>query len=242
MKKDAVKVNFSMSYGDLYNLCIEKAAFVKRDLAEFENFGITDLQLISFQEKAEMFAAYPSDNELLSAQVRATAEKIAKAEELKDAIRLMIFRLKLLHANQGIILQDVKVKDLSRLNDGNLYLVASRIYRVIKQYAENLKAFKLDALQIEDFGRLIDAFKIAIEKQDIAISQREIATSERIERANNLYNWVQMICSIGKQIWYTRDKTRYNDFLIYEQILVPEDETMVETPENETFPYSELAV
>lgn len=95
MKKQEVTRVFKFADALLITKGKEKIAFMRRDVSEFTNFGITATQITELENSLNTFSETVTDIEALSDQVQLTAIKDAKAEKLRVAIRSLMMRVEL---------------------------------------------------------------------------------------------------------------------------------------------------
>ena len=87
MKKPSVVRLYNFSDATLVTTGKEKIAFMRRDAAAFTPFGVTAALVTSLETAINVFSNSITDIETVSNQTGVTANKDAKADQLRVAIR-----------------------------------------------------------------------------------------------------------------------------------------------------------
>ena len=95
MKKKQVMRTYNFSDAKLITLAGEKIAFIRRDILDFNKYGVVDTMIDALELKVTAFSDFDTDVESLTNQTTATALKDGKAEEVKIAIRSVMSRAEL---------------------------------------------------------------------------------------------------------------------------------------------------
>ena len=97
MKKNEVFRAYNFSDGKLITLTNEKIAFMRRDAAQFLDFGVTTIMVNQLETEVMQFSDTATDIELVSDQTDVTSNKDAIAANLADAIRDVMSRVVLVY-------------------------------------------------------------------------------------------------------------------------------------------------
>src|SRR3954469_5323724 len=104
-------------------LCIRSKSlisFIKRDAAQFLDFGITDESTDDYMAAIDAFSELPDDAEITSSQAEATQLKDAAAEALRIAIRNIMGRVQLKFGNRSARYKQFGTSLLSVQTDAEL--------------------------------------------------------------------------------------------------------------------------
>ena len=105
--------------------------------------------------------------------------------------------------------------------------VCSSDLKVAGDYLSDLSAQGLTQAMIDS----LDAEAQSMEDEMNNIAEREairdIKTQERVDKGNELYDFVASYCEIGKIIWQDVDEAKYNDYVIY-----PASQSSLSKPQN----------
>ena len=212
---DTTARNFSMSYGELIGICSGVYGFMQRDASEFLLYGVSATTISDFNDVLQDFIDLPQDQELEALEINKTFVKNERANELRIMLRPFATRAKLVFGDNDGIYNMFHKKDLSRLNDQDLYLFAKVVHDSSEEYLTELTPVGMTQDMIDDLGALILSFYNAMFAQGQAIANRDNAAKERVEKANELYALLTRYCEIGKSIWYETNEAKYNDYIIY---------------------------
>lgn len=67
--------------------------------------------------------------------------------------------------------------------------------------------------------RILDActeFEKSMNIQQDKLHDRDIAVERRVDQGNKIYDEPIVLCDIGKDIWVERDRTKYDQYCLYE--------------------------
>lgn len=215
MPKPSATPDFLFSLDALIQISGQKRNFIQRDAVAFADFGVNQLSITSLQNKIDALANYPTDDELTGDQVTATQEKDALAEQVRNAIRLIMTRVINQFGEDSGKYRKFGTKGLVQMTDFALSKCARTVERSATSLLAELADTGLTANQITALDTLRHTFDLAIEKQEDTISDRDIASEERISLANSLYADLVKLCNTGKSIWATTNEAKYNDYVLY---------------------------
>ena len=206
---------FSMSYGELIGICSNVYGYMQRDAAEFLLYGITATNISDFNAKIEAFYNYPQDQEYEAGVKRTTKIKNELANALRIELRAYNTRAKLIYdADSGTYNLFYK-KDMSKLNDRDLFLFAELVKESSEEHLTELAKAGLTQAMIDELAALNTSFYDAMFAQSQSIANRDNAANERVKMSNELYDLLIKYCEVGKNIWYEVNEAKYNDYVIY---------------------------
>jgi hypothetical protein len=216
MKKKIASFAFNISLPVFIVLARAKTGFMRRDLVEFQKYGLTEAILTAIDTMTTEFEAIPTDEELLGDQVIATQEKDAQALKVKEILGSIMTRAANKFGAESGKYRKFGVWEISTLDGGKLSYTASRALRVAKGYLTELESEGLTQAILTDFEAMIQTYNTKLGVQEDAISNRDIASENRAEKANAIYRLISKHCETGKQIWASTNEAKYNDYVIYD--------------------------
>lgn len=221
---------FNFSYDRLIEIGEEKLGFMRRDAAEFGNYGVDAAKMDAFETQIEKFADLPTDDELEGEQLEKAEERDATRRALEDYLRDEIYsRARARYGEQSAKYRRFgRNKDLSRMSDSQLESAARKAIRTCTELKDELAGRGLTDAIIEELATTYGKFDKAEAAHDTSISDRDIATESRARAANALYAILVSYCDTGKAIWQSKSEAKYNDYVIYN--------TPSGTPEEEETP------
>jgi hypothetical protein len=215
MKKQGIVRLYNLSDANLIQKGKEKIAFIRRDKAAFEVFGITSAMINAFENAIVVFSETVTDIEARSDQMMITQARNEKAEALRTAIRNLMGRVQLQFGLKSARYKKFGADRLSKQPKGKLFLTGRTVVLVGTAYLPELAANGVTTTMLTDITALCDAFENLIIEQKISIAQRNIIQENRVIAGNMLYATLVRYTAIGLAIWETTDVAKYNDYVLY---------------------------
>ncbi len=216
MKKQAINRQYNYPDASLYVQCVERIKYARRDLRYFEQYGYTLEKLKQFYSKCEQFQSLPDDDELIGDQMLTTEKKNNAAEMLKSSIRSVMTRVALKFSNRSGRYRKFGTSKMGDMSDPQLLFCGRRVARVARQQLPLLAETGLNENHIGKVIESCKAFENALHIQQDKIAERDIAVERRTEKGNELYQELVALCNVGKDIWAERDKSKYENYTLYE--------------------------
>ena len=214
-KKENLRL-FNFSDSKLATLTAEKLAFMRRDADAFLNFGLTELDFVALENQVIAFENLETDGEALGTQTMATADKEVKAEELRVAIRGIMFRVVLKYKENSATYRKFGTEALAQQSDAELLLVAKRVVRTATELLPELAPHGVTAVMLTNIIALKEAVENLVVDMKMKMSDREIKQENRVVAANAIYSNLVRYANTGLAIWATTNVAKYNDYVIYE--------------------------
>ncbi len=216
MKKQYLNRNYNMQDADLYLQAMERLRYAHRDLAEFEKYGFSIERIKALHAQVEMFRNLPDDDELLGDQMTATERKDSAAHELRVAIRGVMTRVAMKYHDKTGRYRKFGTSKLSDMSDPQLLFCGRRVVRVARQLFDLLDGTGLNDNQIQRVLNACTDLENALNVQQDRIHDRDISVELRIEKGNQIYQELVVLCDIGKDIWAETDRKKYEQYCLYE--------------------------
>lgn len=215
MKKSSVSRLYKFSDANLVTTTKEKIAFMRRDVTAFAPFGITAALVTGLETATNAFSNTITDIEAVNNQTQVTANKDAKAEQLRVAIRAVMARVELQFGTTSAKYKKFGTDKLSQQSDADLLITGKRVVRVGTEFLTALAANGLTAAMLTAITTLCNEFETLIIDHKVKIGERDIMQEDRVEAGNTIYTTLVKYTSIGLSIWETSDVAKYNDYVIY---------------------------
>lgn len=216
MKKQSVNREYNFPDSDLYIQCMERIQYINRDEKEFESYAYTAQKIDAFKALCQGFSDLPDDDELIGNQMEATNKKNDAKEKLKTTIRSVMTRVASKYNTRSGHYRKFGTIKMNDMSDPKLLLCGRRVVRVATKLLDFLVETGLRQPHIDAVQQAAGAFENAIHIQQDKISDRDIAVEKRIELGNELYRELVLVCNIGKDIWAESNKSKYENYTIYE--------------------------
>ncbi|UPT69737.1 MAG: hypothetical protein M0D53_11290 [Flavobacterium sp. JAD_PAG50586_2] len=218
MRKPNVVRIYKHSDGTLVTKGLEKVAYMLRDKTQFEQYGITTNLMNDLKALIDSFSNRLTDVEALGDQTNVTANKDAKAEELRTAIRDVMARVVLVFPFGTPKYKKFGTDTLSQQSDSELLLTAKRVVRVGTEFLPDLSENGLTAAMLTAITTLSEEFADLIVDMHIEIGNRDIEQEDRVEAGNTIYTILVKYTNTGQSIWETSDVAKFNDYVLYNTI------------------------
>ncbi len=216
MKKQSINREYNFPDADLYAQCKERIQYIKRDQKEFESYAYADSKIKHFEQLCKRFSDLPDDDELIGNQMEATSKKNDAKEKLKTAIRSVMTRVASKYNTRSGHYRKFGTIKMNDMSDPKLLLCGRRVVRVSNKLLDFLAETGLRQPHIDAVQKAAAAFENTIHIQQDKVSDRDISVEKRIELGNELYRELVLVCNIGKDIWAENNKTKYENYTIYE--------------------------
>ncbi len=216
MKKKEVTRTFKFSDAVLITKTREKIAFIRRDIVEFEKFGVSPANVLDLENKVNVFADNATDVESLSNQTEVTTAKDAKAEVLRVAIRDIMARAELKFGVSSAKYRKFGADALSRQTDAELAMTGKRVVRVGNILLAELADKGLTPALLAALQTITHDFEVLVIDTRIKVGERDIQQEARVEIANAIYSILVSYTNTGQSIWATSNVAKYNDYIVYD--------------------------
>jgi hypothetical protein len=218
MKKPSVVRLYHLSDAKLVTTGKEKIAFMRRDVAVFTPFGITAALMTNLETAINTFSDTITDIESLKSQTVVTANKNAKADELRVAIRTVMACAKLQYGTRSARYKQFGTNTLSRQSDADLCMTGKIVVRVGTKSLETLSANGLTVAMLTAITTLCSEFEVLLLDVKIKMCERDSIQENRVEAGNSIYKTLIKYTTMGLSIWETSNVAKYNDYVIYNTV------------------------
>lgn len=216
MKKKSVVRIYNVTDADLVQLADKLLAAANRDATEMLQRGYTTTRLQDIHTLRDNFDVFAPDDFYLGAMVSATEDKDLVRNDLETRMRtIMLMAENRFGADSGNY-KRFGDNALSRMTDEQLLRNGKLVHQTANFFQNDLASEGLTPTILSDFKAACQKLDDKIDAQNIAKTERDVATEERVEKGNLLYEALQKLGKVGKDIWYTSNEAKYNDYLISE--------------------------
>lgn len=205
--------NFNDSH--LIQLSDGTLILIDRDGAHFLKRGYTPAKIANLQQLRDTFAATKPDNYYLAIVAVKTELKDTARTALTTSLRTIFVAAENVYGAGSPMYNTFGSAALTKYTDEELFRNSQL---VVDTARENLLALADEGITediLVETEALILSFSKAVGEQLSAIRIRDVATTDRITKGNALYRAVVKACNTGKDIWYEKDESMYNDYVIY---------------------------
>jgi hypothetical protein len=193
----------------------EVIQLIERDADEMEDRGINEERKNRLIELRESFAKFPTDQYYLGHQSIATENKDNARARLITLLRSVFNAAENVFGYGSSQYLQLGSGNLTKLTDDNLVRNTRNTVVIATKYLDDLRSEGLTDTKIAELISLNKTFDESIDELLTAKRNRDIATKDRIDKGNALYNEIVKICNTGKDIWYEKNESKYNDYVLY---------------------------
>ena len=229
MKKKEVVRDYNFSDGRLVTIVNEKIAYIRRDEAQFDSYGIKADMVDALERQTNEFSDTATDVELVSDQTDVTTAKDAKAARLQDALRGVMSRVVLKYPVESAKYRKFGTEALSKQSDAELLVIAARVFRVGTEMLPELEEHGLTARMLDDVNDFRGELQQELVDMKLKIADRDIEQESRVEAGNAIYATLIKYTNTGQSIWEASNVAKYNDYVVYDTIKENEED---EDPNN----------
>jgi hypothetical protein len=188
----------------------------RRDATEFGERNITDANTFSLIEAdIDAFKNLPTDEELEGIKMDFTEKKDVKEDSIKKQISRIMTSAGNIFGTGSAKYYRFGAKGVDAMVESELLKCARRVARTANSLMSDLAAEGVTPAITATLLTTATEYEDAIDDQLDAINDRNIAAEERVEAGNAIYNKLVKLTNTGKDIWYTVNEAKYNDYVIY---------------------------
>lgn len=216
MKKQNIQRKHNYPDADLHQQVLERLRYAHRDLSEFEQYSFGIERMKKLKAMADRFRDLPDDDELVGEQMILSEKKYKASDDLQAAVRSLMTRVALKFNNRTGRYRKFGATKLGDMTDAQLIFCARRVVRVARQQIDFLEEVGVNEKILSRISDACQFFENAVNLQQDKVADRDIGVERRIELGNELYDELVVLCDIGKDIWDNRDKSKYENYCLYE--------------------------
>ena len=215
MKKKEVVRDYNFSDGRLVTIVNEKIAYIRRDEAQFDSYGIKADMVDALERQTNEFSDTATDVELVADQTEVTAAKDVIVANLQVAIRGVMSRVVLKYPVESAKYRKFGTEALSKQSDAELLVIAARVFRVGTEMLPELEEHGLTARMLDDVNDFRGELQQELVDMKLKIADRDIEQESRVEAGNAIYATLIKYTNTGQSIWETSNVAKYNDYVVY---------------------------
>ena len=214
-KKDPYNPHFSCSYEQLIALSIKKESYLRRDLADLSNRGVSLAGIngmVALREALKAIPAEGADNDTVSLAVASRKET---ATALTTAVRTVISIAETTFDEKSAEYKSFLIKALSKLSPSELYTQSPKIVTNGNKYFGEMEPNGLTAIMLTNITSLTTDLTILVSDVFSLEGDRIIVTGERRTAADNLYDSMSGMCKTAAAYYKPTNKTKAANYTLY---------------------------
>lgn len=227
MKKDKVEAEYRMPLAGLVGLGKKGKRILTRDLSVLgPEANLTQAVIDDIETRTTDVENFETDEEMLVIVNQKTYQKDKKRLELTTKISDGMSKAAIAFGIRDVRYKRFGTGKMHSASDWEMVNIAKRCVRMFTYFLQQLSSKGMTEQKINDISTNINSYMLAIDAKEGADETRDIITDERITKANELYKILVSWFEAGKSYWYTRNESKYNDYVIYLEPL----ETQIPVP------------
>lgn len=216
MKTNIARRIYNLTDAELMQKVDGLILLLNRDLSELSAYGLSQPDLLKFQQDNEAFKGIKADHVLRAEGATATGNKNMSADELRVIIRAIRVRVMALKESFPGLYDEFSLGILNNISSNELYRIGRNVLNKLTQYKEQLASTGIDDAFISQFETKLKTLDDQLDVQFQTEFSRNLATEIRCSAGNSLYKRLANWSAYGKDMWYSRNEAKYNDYVIYE--------------------------
>lgn len=233
MKKKETVRNYNFGDAHLITEASRVLDCIRRDINEFNTRGWNPTEETQWMTLLDEFDMMPTDDELEGIKMEKTAIKVEKRDIVEVQCRNILNMASKKYRNNQPRVKRFGEQNFSQMSDEQILRAAKHIYRTASTFLIDLQTEGLTNVVLDNLKQAYEDLDEAMSDQKEAISDRDVATEERIEKGNQLYEFIMSWASVGKTLFYTTSEAKYNDYLLHEGFGAEEEQATYEKKANE---------
>ena len=213
MKAETKK--FSMSYADLAMFTSNLVVTITRDSAEFAARGVNAAAITAFEALGNSFEVFPTDEFYVGAIQIEVDAKNASRDAATDKIQYISGYIEQKWGLDSGEYKQLRIHNLQPMSDNNFLVAARAVVSVAALYIADLTPIGLTQADVDALDAETQTYEDKMNSVAEKKKLRDDKARERVDLANELYDYVALYCKIGKLIWENVNEAKYNDYVIY---------------------------
>jgi hypothetical protein len=217
MNNDSMRRNYDFKDSNLMFFAQFLGSLIRRDMEEFENYGVTESDVVALESLSEDLLNFGQDKEYFYDYVISIEERDKIINDLQIILRTMAMRTELKWGKNSPKYKGLGVSDLKNIPVETFAARARTIHTFMSENLAELASEGLTQAMLDNLDakilELIAAINLVLDKENL----RQEKTKERIILSNQIYKLVKKYCDIGKLSWVNTNEAKYNDYLIYKR-------------------------
>ena len=218
MAKNNASRQFALSYPELTQISKNLCEVLTRDADDLSIFGLSAPAILNLSTLTANFENSRIDVEYTGDAMVKTDEKNVLCQQVLDQIRFMNARVAAAFGENSVVYETFKFYDIKNMPDIVILESLRRIIRMAEHYITEITPFGVNPALIMSLEDLAEEFSTAIIEQEQTRDARKLAAAERVEKANEIYNFISTYSNFGKKFYAKTNPAKYQDYIIYENI------------------------
>lgn len=205
----------SKTNADLLNFSTQAAQSVRKNITDFEPFGISSTDIDALEAKIEALYTHRPDIHYLNLMGNNTVELAKNRALLLKTYKTVNIQLKWWVSRKLITPVDLKTVTLNTQKHAKLVEKAHQLLKLFAEGANYAEFVEGNQALIVALQTYLSAVKTGIELQNSLKSDRVQNTESRAKLLAEITEQVRLLCYTGKNIYRGVSPGLYNEFVMY---------------------------
>jgi len=207
--------HFNLSDSELASFAGNLVSSMERDAAEFEQRGVSAADILALKDLKDAYWKVPPDEVYLGELMSEVDKKDGYRAELFAGMQKVSGFFEQKYGPDSNEYKQLEISGAGRFSEDNLIAAGRQLARIAGEYLPVLSGIGLTQAMIDAVQSACDSFENSATKTAKIKAVRAEKTAERIEKGNEIYEYVKKYCAIGKLIWENVSYADWDDYLIY---------------------------
>jgi len=216
MAKNNASRQFALSYPELTQISKNLCEVLTRDVEDLSIFGLSAPAILNLSTITTDFENSRIDVEYSGDAMVKTEEKNILSEQALDQIRFMNARVVAAFGENSVVYDTFKFGDIYIMTDPEILETLRRIARMAEQFITELTPYGVTPILITSLEDLAEELSTSLIVKEKTQDARRLAAAERVEKANEIYNFITTYSNFGKKFYGKTNPAKYQDYIIYD--------------------------
>ncbi len=199
----------------LLNNSTQTAQNVRKNITDFEPFGVTIADMDALDAKIEALYSHRPDSHYMNLLLNSTARLTENRALLLKTFKTVTIQLKWWVSRKLVTPNDLKTVTLSDKNQATLLLKASNLLKLVNENENYASFLGANKALITEFATYLSAVKSEMDLKNTLKGEREKETELRVKLLSEIREQVALLCATGKNLYRGVSQAQYDQFLTY---------------------------
>lgn len=215
-KTPAAKRVYTFSDPTLTQTADDIGNSLTRDLADLAFYGVTAPVIAALAALRTAFAGVQGDVFYVAQITGAANNKNTVRADLETTLRALETGTGGKLGAEDYRTLSLGIRSISSLADKDLIDVGKNAHMAALTFVADLTGTGIDAAYLTALRAKITDLDAKLDLIRVAVKNRDLAATDRIKKGNALYKEMVRLAKFGKDYYFSRDESKYNDYIIVE--------------------------
>ncbi len=218
MNKQKTIGNYVFPQAALVQAANQMVELMYRDQVEFAKYGVKNQRFDEIKQLATELTELLPEKTLLAATYNLQSNTSALRKELVQKLDEAAITVEASYGKNSLEYQTFKFANAGlKTKNYSVFEQSVRVCKLIETDDRFINLIFPDNL-VSEITELTAGLGEGINEAALAKGKQTYQTEVRLQKANELHRKLAMLCSLGKRIWQSRSKPRYNEYVLKKQV------------------------